>query len=119
MGTHAVNTTVAIGGHLSNRHTMGGRCQNRGDMIHDIGGAIRRTTLNHRQMTDSTLLGFWTMGANGLPADRPQWRRPVLPGESMPPELPTGSPAVSLPPIRYRKTVSGRRVAWDEPGENF
>ena len=32
-------------------------------------------------------------------------------------------PRVSLPgepqPIRYRRTASGYRIAWDEPGENF
>jgi hypothetical protein len=35
----------------------------------------------------------------------PEARRVTLPGE---PE-----------PIRYRQTVKGYRVAWDEPGENF
>lgn len=71
------------------------------------------------QANDSQLLGFWTMGANGLPAARPQWRRPVLPGETVPPLPPTSGRSASLPPIRYRQTVSGRRVAWDEPGESF
>lgn len=70
-------------------------------------------------MTDSTLLGFWGMAPNGLPADRPLWRRPVLPGETVPPLHPTSGRGASLPPIRYRRTVDGRRVAWDEPGENF
>jgi hypothetical protein len=71
-------------------------------------------------MKDSQLLGFWTMGANGLPADRPQWRRPVMPGETMPPAPRSRNGAApSLPPLQYRQTMSGRRVAWDEPGETF
>jgi hypothetical protein len=71
------------------------------------------------QANDSQLLGFWAMGPSGLPADRPQWRRPVLPGETMPPLPPTSGRGASLPPIQYRQTVKGHRVAWDEPSESF
>jgi hypothetical protein len=73
-------------------------------------------------MSDSSLLGFWAIRADGRIAASPTWSGPVLPGEPQPrqkatqrrPVLP-GEPA----PIRYRQTASGYRVAWDEPGENF
>jgi hypothetical protein len=74
-------------------------------------------------MADSTLLGFWAIRPDGLIAESPAWGpRVVLPGEPQAPV--TGpSPRVVLPgepqPIRYRQTVKGYRVAWDEPGENF
>ena len=55
-------------------------------------------------------------------ADSPDWIRPVLPGEPQPQPQPRNVRPV-LPgepqPIRYRRTASGYRVAWDEPGENF
>ena len=71
----------------------------------------------------SDLLGLWTVRADGRIAESPTWqRRVVLPGEPQAPA--TGSrPRVVLPgepePIRYRQTVQGHRIAWDEPGENF
>jgi hypothetical protein len=73
-------------------------------------------------MSDSNLLGFWAIRADGRIAASPTWSRPVLPGEPQPrrkglqrrPVLP-GEPA----PIRYRQTASGHVVAWDEPGEHF
>ena len=73
-------------------------------------------------MSDS-LLGFWHVAPNGLLEASPRWRGPVLPGE--PSTRPVASckrptlPGESLPPLPYRQTASGYRVAWDEPGESF
>lgn len=76
--------------------------------------------LSFRAMTNTTLLGFWQMASNGLPAERPQWRRPTLPGETEPPTLAShGNDAPQLPQLRYRTTRSGQTVAWDEPSETF
>jgi hypothetical protein len=73
-------------------------------------------------MSDSQLLGFWPIRQDGRMADSPDWIRPVLPGEPQPQPQPRNVRPV-LPgepqPIRYRRTASGYRVAWDEPGENF
>jgi hypothetical protein len=62
------------------------------------------------------------MGSNGLPAESPTWSGPVLPGEPQPASAaPKGRPVLpgEPQPIRYRQTVKGHRVAWDEPSENF
>ena len=73
-------------------------------------------------MSDSQLLGFWAIRQDGRMADSPDWIRPVLPGEPQPQPQPRNVRPV-LPgepqPTRYRRTASGYRVVWDEPGENF
>jgi hypothetical protein len=73
-------------------------------------------------MSDSNLLGFWAIRADGRIAESPTWSGPVLPGEPQPRQKGSQRPPV-LPgesaPIRYRQTASGYRVAWDEPGESF
>ena len=62
-------------------------------------------------MSDSTLLGFWSIRQDGRIADAPTW----LPKASRQRSEPSQGPE----PIRYRRTVAGHVVAWDEPGENF
>ena len=73
-------------------------------------------------MSDSSLLGFWAIRQDGRIAQSPDWIGPILPGEPQPQPQP-GNGRPILPgepqPIRYRRTASGYRVAWDEPGENF
>jgi hypothetical protein len=56
-------------------------------------------------MQESKLLGFWPIRHDGRIAESPNWLGPILPGEPQ--------------PMRYRRTASGYRIAWDEPGENF
>jgi hypothetical protein len=75
-------------------------------------------------MSDSSLLGFWAIRQDGRIAQSPDWIGPILPGEPQPqPQPQPGNGRPILPgepqPIRYRRTASGYRVAWDEPGENF
>ena len=70
-----------------------------------------------------SLLGSWHVAPNGLLESSPRWRGPVLPGE--PQTRPVASrkrptlPGETLPPLPYRQTASGYRIAWDEPGESF
>jgi hypothetical protein len=76
------------------------------------------------KMQESKLLGFWPIRHDGRIAESPNWLGPILPGEpqqdyqsrsrNVRPILP-GEPQ----PMRYRRTASGYRIAWDEPGENF
>jgi hypothetical protein len=75
-------------------------------------------------MSDSKLLGFWAIRQDGRIAESPKWSGPILPGEPQPePQAQSKNVRPILPgepqPMRYRRTVSGYRVAWDEPGENF
>jgi hypothetical protein len=87
--------------------------------------AIRsRPPLANLKMQESKLLGFWPIRHDGRIAESPNWLGPILPGEpqqeyqprsrNVRPILP-GEPQ----PMRYRRTASGYRIAWDEPGENF
>jgi hypothetical protein len=73
-------------------------------------------------MQDSNPLGFRSIRPDGKIAEAPTWQGPVLPGEPQPPSAAPKRRTV-LPgepqPIRYRQTVRGHRVAWDEPSENF
>lgn len=81
-----------------------------------------RTGLRSYLMQDSNLLGLWSIRPDGKIAEAPTWQGPVLPGEPQPPSTAPRRRTV-LPgepqPIRYRQTVRGHRVAWDEPSENF
>ena len=75
-------------------------------------------------MSDSKLLGFWAIHRNGRIAESPEWSGPILPGEPQPePQAQSKNVHPILPgepqSMRYRRTASGYRVAWDEPGENF
>ena len=86
--------------------------------------ASRQPPRFNRTMSDSQLLGFWPIRQDGRMADSPDWARPILPGEPQPqPQPQPRNVRPILPgetqPMRYRRTASGYRVAWDEPGENF
>jgi hypothetical protein len=83
---------------------------------------LSRAPLAFLTVSDS-LLGSWHVAPSGLLEASPRWRGPVLPGE--PQTRPVASrkrptlPGETLPPLPYRQTASGYRVAWDEPGESF
>jgi hypothetical protein len=126
MGAHTVKATDRQGGQKKNRPQWW------------IVGGFLAVLFPHRQtkrfgadpplanlkMQESKLLGFWPIRHDGRIAESPNWLGPILPGEpqqdyqsrsrNVRPILP-GEPQ----PMRYRRTASGCRIAWDEPGENF